>query len=768
MTDPARPAHVADPLARNAPLRRVAVAVLLLTALILSCFQITNLDLGGHLAVGREVLKTQAIPQEDFLSHTVKGSPYPVHQWLGAVALFGVDHFGGPSGLIVARMLVVLIGAILLYRNVRREGAPIATSVALVLLLLVAARPRFFVRPFLATIVFLPLLMAIVEDVRQKRTRRLWPMLPLMAIWGHVHSGVLFGVLFLLATVVGEGLKLLWMRGRPPRPDDAPFPGDVLDGWNYRNLVLFSALAIALPYVTMALINPSGVKPLLLPLMFWQSTDFRQMIGEYRPVDLLVDWPFDLVAGAVLLGVLLRPRRVDLTHLFVAAGFGLMAFQAVRGILPFAVAAAPLLGRTFGALSEDLFRRTAGGKGNRASRQARANSAEAFVLLLFVLASMFVSFRAVNGWIYPFGFGRDPKHYPERALDYLWSQNVRDPIFNTDIWASGLLWRGHGRRFPVFVDARLEAYPEEFWRDAYYRVLQGAPGWEGVLDRYGVQCAILRREAGATDDRIGDLLWEHPDWGVVYWDDFCLIYVRRGDEGRPRNQELLRAWEFDAFNPRRPSQVAALRGDALTTAEEQLTALVEWHPESFLLGWTRAAAWTSQGRGEEAAEVFAALADRKDAEDNAAFARSRAAAELVSGRRDSWERLLREGGRDPASAEELFDAASLLARAGRRERAIATYEELLAGAPQNVEALNNVALLLGRDPERADEALAHLDRALELAPADPYVIASRGEVLYHRGDRAAALAEFQRALDLLPEADAAAREEVMRWMLKAE
>ena len=31
-----------------------------------------------------------------------------------------------------------------------------------------------------------------------------------------------------------------------------------------------------------------------------------------------------------------------------------------------------------------------------------------------------------------------------------------------------------------------------------------------------------------TDDRIGDVMWEHPNWGLVYWDDYVMIFLKRG------------------------------------------------------------------------------------------------------------------------------------------------------------------------------------------------------------------------------------------------
>jgi tetratricopeptide (TPR) repeat protein len=751
-------------LGRNAGLRIATVAAVMAAALVLSCFRITNLDIGGHIAVGREILKSHAIPDADFFTHTARGNAYPVHQWLGEVVVFAVEYLTGATGLVLLRMMIVLLGAVLLYRNARREGAAVVVSAGIVLLLLVCARPRFFVRPMLISFVFLPLLQTIVSRVRKGQTRQLWPMLPLLAVWGHVHSGVLFGVLLLLGTLVGEGAKILLHR--PVVPGAGRWPGTRLDGWNYRRLVLFSLAAIALPFVTMALINPSGLKPLVLPLLFFRNTTFQAMISEYRTVNLAVDWPFDVVAGAVLLGVLLRPRRVDLTDLLVTAGFGVLAYQAVRGILPFAAVSAPLLARTWGALADDAFTALSrrGGGGDRPGRGASAaDRAEAGVLVAVVAAAALVSVRAAGGWLFPFGFGQDPKHYPRTALDFLAAEGVRGHVFNTDVWASSLLWRWRGVRYPVFVDARLEAYPESFWRDEYYRVLQAAPGWQRVLDDHAVQWAMLRRRPGGSDDRIGDALWDDPAWGVVYWDDVVMILVRRGGPSR-RNDEILDHWEFRSFSPRRPYEVRDLRGDALARAANELSGVVGWAPESFLPRWALAAAWTRLGKGEEAAELLARIAGKPEARDNRAFLDSRAEAELVAGRRDGWAKWLRRSGADPTDPDRLFEAGVLLSAAGRRDEAIALYRETLAAAPRHADAMNNLALLLSTDEDTRHEALELIDRAVRRAPDDGYILASRAEIRWRDGDRLRAHDDFRRALELIPEDAEAARAEIGAWL----
>jgi tetratricopeptide (TPR) repeat protein len=515
----------------------------------------------------------------------------------------------------------------------------------------------------------------------------------------------------------------------------------------------------------MALVNPSGVKPLVLPVLFFQNQGFRAMILEYRPVNLAVDWPFDVVAGAVLLGILLRPRRVDLADLMIVAGFGLLAFQSVRAIVELSATAAPLLARTWGSVAQDAFAAISRGRSRWRAASGLANSAEAGLLLAVIGGALVLSLRCTTGWMYPFGFGKDPKHYPERALDFVDAQGVRGNVFNTDVWASSILWRWHGVGHPVFVDARLEAYPEEFWRDEYYRVLQAAPGWEEVLDRRHVQWVMVRREGAQVDERIGEMLWRHPVWGLVYWDDFVMIFLRR-DGPSARNNDILATWEFTSFHPRRAQAVRELRGETLVAAANELADLVAWTPDSFLPRWALGAAWTRLGQGEEAAKIFEQLAKMPEAKDNAPFLRSHAEAELVAGRRESWESQLESVGDDPTSASELFAAAALLRQAGRMEEAAQLYRDTLRASPDHLDARNNLALLLAYDANGRGEALELIEEVVRRRPQDGYFLASRGEIRWRSGDAPGALQDFRRALELVPASDAEARREIEDWIAR--
>ena len=107
--------------------------------------------------------------------------------------------------------------------------------------------------------------------------------------------------------------------------------------------------------------------------------------------------------------------------------------------------------------------------------------------------------------------------------------------------------------------------------------------------------------------------------------------------------------------------------------------------------------------------------------------------------------LLVSGGEaraDTAGADAAFEA-------GDKTRALALYDEVLAGDPRDVHALVRSGMLLAWD-RRFDEALARYDRALALDPREPKARLERGKVFLWSRRFVEAREEFGRILAETP------------------
>ncbi len=103
--------------------------------------------------------------------------------------------------------------------------------------------------------------------------------------------------------------------------------------------------------------------------------------------------------------------------------------------------------------------------------------------------------------------------------------------------------------------------------------------------------------------------------------------------------------------------------------------------------------------------------------------------------------------RDPV--EERFEEARAAADAGRRGDAIQAYRQILAQRPLHVRARNNLALLLETEGN-TEAALAEYDRALDLEPDNPILLVNRGSLLGQMGRYAAAERDLKRVLRVEP------------------
>lgn len=87
----------------------------------------------------------------------------------------------------------------------------------------------------------------------------------------------------------------------------------------------------------------------------------------------------------------------------------------------------------------------------------------------------------------------------------------------------------------------------------------------------------------------------------------------------------------------------------------------------------------------------------------------------------------------PLHVEGLMVQAVALTRAGEIEPAVQTYEDVLRHAPDNPQALNNLAYMLAEDLGRPAEALPYAERLHDLATGLPKVLDTVGWVYYLNG-----------------------------------
>lgn len=110
-------------------------------------------------------------------------------------------------------------------------------------------------------------------------------------------------------------------------------------------------------------------------------------------------------------------------------------------------------------------------------------------------------------------------------------------------------------------------------------------------------------------------------------------------------------------------------------------------------------------------------------------------------------------GRYPNDAELRASAALLHHVLGRYREEVAAYQEILAESPSSYLALNNIAWAYCEGLKDYDEALRHVNRALDLYPDDPSLLDTRGVIHTRKGDHDQAIRDLEKSIELTAERD---------------
>jgi hypothetical protein len=444
---------------------------------------------------------------------------------------------------------------------------------ALLALGLWAASPELFLRAALAGELLLALVLAALARWRRTgRSRWLAALALHFLIWANVHSGVLFGLCVLALYALGPAVVAAvrrWRRaarhGAAPDEGRGPAPGESPPEASSRAArPLWVALAAALVLV---LLNPNGLDAPLYPLLLGRilyASGIPWELGHFSaaaPAGGAANAPLWLLLVLLLLALLplRQARRLSPAEGASIASFFLLTLLSHRFVFDLVVIALPSLYKLLVLPPPPAPQPAASlpgrlGSPSRLGLAGRPGLAAAVVALFLLPIGPAAIARTAAGWARrpPARGGLIAEHLPRAAARFIAAQGIAGPggrIFNHQNWGG---FAGWSLRVPVFWDGRNDVFAE------LVREVAASP-FEATARRHRFDYLLI-----AEHDYPGI----QPDvaagrWGLVYWDDFAAVYLRRG----PRHAALLRRLELRLFPPfgGRPG-LAALAADPVRAA----------------------------------------------------------------------------------------------------------------------------------------------------------------------------------------------------------
>ncbi len=477
--------------------------VVALLGLVAGSYPIANTSIGWHLSTGHWILDHNEVPRTDPFSITSENADWLDHEWLFQVIVAVTEDLAGAPGLGLLRALLVSALALLMFRFGIRSGLSPPAALVLAILCLYGARIRFFLRPELFTLLIAPSVVWLFL-YRDHSSSRLWlfQIAGLMAVGANLHGGVLITPPLIAGVLVAQ-----WLQWMIHREGASPLP------WGLAGLAAASAAPVLNPYGWHLYAVPLKIAHLVglehIPNPEWISPSPMDVPPLYVA----------MASGLVLLLLAERNAARWMLLLMVSA----LALRYVRNVgLFFAlypIAIAPALA-SFGLVSAR----------HESSRRPILWVA-ALAMACLVVGSMAATPGHAPGW----GFSKS--FYPHGAWAFIEENGLRSKTMYNDVRFGGDLIRHYFPDRRTFLDDRNEIH-EPLLREIHTILKSSDPGrWQAMLDRYGVELALVRynppftvaRPDGTVVGRRGfSALWFPSDrWALIYWDDAAMVFADR-------------------------------------------------------------------------------------------------------------------------------------------------------------------------------------------------------------------------------------------------
>lgn len=719
---------------------RIATAANLCLAgilLVIVAFAVEGLwspDLWWQLGTGRWIVDHGQVPSTDPFSYTATGNEWIELRWLFCLATYAGWQLGGPTLLIAAKTLVLILTFGVLAWAAPRASKTLFGAVILALAV-VASLGRFAVRPELFTYLFLATFIVSTERLASDRCRRgLWFMPIVQIVWTNAHT------LFILGPVVcwSYWLGSLLRSSSPQSPvmetnetNACVIPGNPSS--IPRRLLLTASLVTAACFL-----NPYVIRGALFPFKLFletQQTHFlTQHIDELRTLTSvpITTWSWNIWAVVILFAAsavtfLRGSKSWHPGRLILWLAFAYLAVTSIRNLALFAIVAAAVSLHNL----EDRLRWLGTSPDPSATPRHAPIGQFALALLLIAFAwlgasNRFAQHQSNNRRA---GLGVVEQNIPRRAVDFLLESSASPEVYASMADGDYLIWASNGK-YRAYVDGRLEVYGDEFLRNYFTQ----ADDFDALVAKHAINTVLLQRE------NFGWLLAKlaaDPRWVLVHLDARNLVYLR----DVPAHRDLIARHRLDPQKPFTPHG-----GEP----DESRIGLAKW-----IGGVGRP--WYSVGMARtfltfgavENAETYLHRALEKYPDD--IDARSlMAAVQIIRGRPTEAERLLTGVDLSPSQlADHHFILSELLRFQGRNAEAVAALTKAAEAAPDDTTILSRLAetCILANDIPKAIDAFR---AAVKLSPTNPQLWMRLGICLESRGDQTGAINAYKESVRMNP------------------
>lgn len=461
-------------------------------------------DTAWHLAAGDLIRSLGHVPALNTWSWTAPDAPWINLAWLWDVTMSLLHEHLGWHGQVAFISLCVAGTVLLLFYACLLKGATATAGFMAVALFLVSC--ALHLRSLWISNVFLAVLFAMALAVARGRSPRWWYVMPvLMPLWVNMHGGFIVGF-FLLGAF---GLQAL------TRKEWHALAHMVCAG-------LLSILAFAAtPYAFSDVVRIVGNT---------FTTPALSYLSEFAPSEL--SWVF---AGSHLYALLFiafaihQRTRIPLADAIVIFTCLLLSLMSVRYWNFFYLFSCPQMAIYF----SHYLQRSARGARPNPTAQRIADHLHRWFFIRHARATMFacaVMAAGASAFLFsPAGrtaYGMEDFVYANEmqgAAEYT-QAHLPNHRFFTEYNLGGPLILHYRGNFPVFIDGRGEtAYPRALV-EAYGEILRSADQTEEILERYGVNAALV---SSYNPDPIGEHLAASPRWRLAYSDRTASVYVRK-------------------------------------------------------------------------------------------------------------------------------------------------------------------------------------------------------------------------------------------------